>query len=138
MKIGHFSKFMKLNIHLLLCSKRHYIDKIEYPPSPICGGKTPIWIDRNLISIPPKRLGVLAGNIYVCICLGFSNVIHKYIHWQYQKICALSYANRKYASQLHPLIIRISKNRKKYSQIILTKVGYCQNIEYGLFSFFFT
>ena len=24
-------------------------------------GKTPIWIERNLISIPPKRLGVLAG-----------------------------------------------------------------------------
>ena len=30
---------MKLNIHLLLCSKRHYIDEIEYPPSPICGEK---------------------------------------------------------------------------------------------------
>ena len=39
MKIGHFSKLMKLNIHLLLCSKRHYIDEIEYPPSPICGEK---------------------------------------------------------------------------------------------------
>ena len=30
---------MKLNIHLLLCSKRHYIDEIEHPPSPICGEK---------------------------------------------------------------------------------------------------
>ena len=30
---------MKLNIHLLLCSKRHYIDEIEYPSSPICGEK---------------------------------------------------------------------------------------------------
>ena len=39
MKIGHFSKLMKLNIHLLLCSKRHYIDEIEYPPSPICWEK---------------------------------------------------------------------------------------------------
>ena len=39
MKIGHFSKLMKLNIHLLLCSKRHYIDEIEHPPSPICGEK---------------------------------------------------------------------------------------------------
>ena len=31
---------MKLNIHLLLCTKRHYIDEIEYPPSPICGEKS--------------------------------------------------------------------------------------------------
>ena len=38
-KIEHFSKLMKLNIHLLLCSKRHYIDEIEYPSSPICGEK---------------------------------------------------------------------------------------------------
>ena len=26
-------------IHLLLCSKRHHIDEIEHPPSPICGEK---------------------------------------------------------------------------------------------------
>ena len=39
MKFEHFTKLMKLNIHLLLCSKRHYIDEIEYPPSPISGEK---------------------------------------------------------------------------------------------------
>ena len=39
MKIQHFQKLMKLNIHLLLGSKRHYIDEIEYHPSPICGEK---------------------------------------------------------------------------------------------------
>ena len=35
--IQNFSKLMKLIIHLLLCSKRHYINEIEYPPSPVCG-----------------------------------------------------------------------------------------------------
>ena len=50
---------MKLNIHLLLCSKRHYIDEIEYPPSPICGEKP--QFESNVTYRPPPRLGVLAG-----------------------------------------------------------------------------
>ena len=58
MKIGHFSKFMKLNIHLLLCSKRHYIDEIEYPPSPICGEKP--QFESNVTSFQ-FRQNVLAG-----------------------------------------------------------------------------
>ena len=36
--------------------KRHYIDDIEYPSSPVCG-ENPIFIKRNLISISPKHLG---------------------------------------------------------------------------------
>ena len=41
--------------------KRHYIDDIEYPSSPVCG-ENPIFIKRNLISISPKRLGVFGGD----------------------------------------------------------------------------
>ena len=45
--------------------KRQYIDEIEYPPSPICGEKPKFELNITLISIPPKRLGILAGNISI-------------------------------------------------------------------------
>ena len=73
MKIQHFQKLMKLNIHLLLGSKRHYIDEIEYHPSPICGEKpkfesniTSFQIRQNASLVayrPSPRLGVLAGKM---------------------------------------------------------------------------
>ena len=49
---------MKLNIHLQVCSKKLYwwnwISSFPY-----MWGKTPIWIEHNLISIPPKWRGSL-------------------------------------------------------------------------------
>ena len=46
---------------------------------PYMWGKTPIWIERNLISIPPKRLGVLAGIIvqyfYELFCWHFAYLL---------------------------------------------------------------
>ena len=49
---------MKLNIHLLLCSKRHYIDEIEYPPSPICGEKPQVVSKVTLVVVPEKVAAV--------------------------------------------------------------------------------
>ena len=43
--------------------KRHYIDGIEYPPSPICEEKPQYESNQFIESIPPKRLGVLARKI---------------------------------------------------------------------------
>ena len=59
MKIGHFSKLMKLNIHLLLCSKRHYIDEIEYPPSPTCGEKP--QFESNVTSFQFRQNALAQG-----------------------------------------------------------------------------
>ena len=58
--MGIFFKVVSQNHVMEVHEVNFYIDENEYPPLPICGGKTPIWIECNLISIPPKRLGVLA------------------------------------------------------------------------------
>ena len=51
--------YLHLQLHMF---KKHYIDEIKYSPSPICGGKAPIWIECNPISIPPKCLTLWCPN----------------------------------------------------------------------------
>ena len=43
--------------------KRHYIDEIEYPPSPICSGNPQFELNITSFQFLPKtsRLSVLAG-----------------------------------------------------------------------------
>ena len=43
--------------------KRHYIDEIEYPPSPICGEKPKF--ESSVPSFQFRQNGILAGNISI-------------------------------------------------------------------------
>ena len=100
MKFEHFSKLMKLNVHLLLCSKRHWwnwISSFTY-----MWGKTPIWIEHNLISIPPKQLGLGVAALFVSKpCIYFSLQII---------VCSLFSLAYNYG-----LFKKISKNSMEYS-----------------------
>ena len=90
-KIGHFSKLMKLNIHLLLCSKRHYIDEIEYPSSPICGEKPKF--ESNVTSFQFRQNASAWGHPLALRsggdqCPGNCGLVQGTKHWLLRESCA--------------------------------------------------
>ena len=66
--------------------KRHYIDGIEYPPSPICGGKPKF--ESNVTSFqfrqnasaqgwPPRRFG--GDNSFMTFLLTLLNIFYSFL-----------------------------------------------------------